>query len=82
VFFNPNCDRAIIRACRNESPERLGINAGELEKVTVERAVKVILAKCARNGSTAFVEHAGSKDVASQQFAWAARVFLDQVFCF
>src|SRR6266478_4633039 len=82
VLRNPGCDRLIVGASGNQRPERLGVDAGEFEKETVKRAIKMILTKSASNGSAALIEHASGEDVASQRFARAARKFMGEVFCF
>jgi hypothetical protein len=63
VLRNPSCDRVIVGASGNESPERLGLDAGELEKEPIKRAIKMILTECSSDGRATFVEHASGKDL-------------------
>jgi hypothetical protein len=58
VLGNPICNRLVVRASGDKRPERLRVDFGEIEKVSVKWAVKVVLTHRASDGGAAFIEEA------------------------
>lgn len=70
VFFHPRKDSAIAKAGRDLFLQSLGIDAGELQEILVERTIIRVFAVFAVKSGTAFIENSGQDDISPQANSW------------